>query len=89
MKVANLYDYFDMDNEPNILDIANFNFTPIQDPAKYYGECVWKIRETYLKNNIQRLTEEFKKATLQEERKVIANQLNNEQKKLRTKSLED
>ena len=88
-KISNLYDVFEVESEPNILDIINFNFEPVADSAKYFGECVWKIRETYLKNNIQRLTDEFKKCSSAEQRKIIASQLNNEQKKLRTKSLED
>lgn len=89
IKISNLYDVFEVESEPNILDIINFNFEPVADSAKYFDECVWKIRETYLKNNIQRLTDEFKKCSSAEQRKIIASQLNNEQKKLRTKSLED
>ncbi|MBQ3494116.1 MAG: toprim domain-containing protein, partial [Clostridia bacterium] len=87
--ISNLYDIFDMENEPNILSIINYNFEDIENLELYYNECVWKIRETYLKNNIQKLTEDFKKAESNEIRKEIALKLNNEQKKLKTKSLED
>ena len=87
--ISNLYDIFDMENEPNILSIINYNFENIEDLTLYYNECVWKIRETYLKNNIQKLTDEYKGAQTSEERREIAIKLNNEQKKLRTKSLED
>ena len=89
LMISSLYDIFDIENEPNISDIIGYNFEEIENPKQYYTECVWKIRETYLKNEIQVLTNQFKNAESQEERMEIMKKLNNEQKKLKAKSLEE
>lgn len=88
-RISMLYDHFDMDNEPNLSDIINYNFNEINNPNKYYDECVWKIRENYLKNKIKELTDEFKSAKDIKSRQELISSLNEINKKLKNRSLED
>lgn len=87
--ISNLYDIFDVDNEPNIKDIIDYNFELISNPIKYYEECVWKIRETYLKEKIKNLSEESVKLENINAKMDILKQIKELQNKLRNKILED
>lgn len=87
--ISNLFDNFDLDNEPAIKDLIDYNFDNIESPNLYYNECLWKIRENYLKNQINNLLEQSKAANDGNERLKILNEINEIQKKLRNKVLED
>lgn len=84
-----LYDKFDMENEPNLPDIMEYKFDEIVDPKTYYNECIWKIRETYLKQKLSELTKKYTDEQEQSEKQNIMREIGEVQKKLRNKILED
>lgn len=84
-----LEDRFDINNETNLLDIMNYNFTEITNPKEYYDECVWKIRETYLKQVLKKQSEMFSSESDTKKRLEIAQEISQTQKKLRNRILED
>ena len=86
---STLYDRFDVDNEPNLRDIIDYNFEEITSPEKYYNECVWKIRETYLKQILKKQSEMFSSESDTRKRLEIAQEISKTQKKLRDRILED
>lgn len=87
--ISNLFDIFDIENEPNIKDLIDYNFDEIFNAGLYYNECIWKIRENYLKNQMKILTEKSINTTDSTERLKILGEINNLQKKLMNKVLED
>ncbi len=87
--ISYLYNLFDVDNEPNIKDIIDYNFELIDNAKIYYDECIWKIRENYLKNLIKNLSEESMKIDDYQKRMDMLKQIGDLQKKLRNKILED
>ena len=89
LKLSSLYDEFDMDNEPNIVDIINYNFGQNGNNEKYYEECLWSLYEKDLKIRQSKLNEEFNATTDAGRRKEILQELNDISKKLKTKRLED
>ena len=86
---STIEDRFDVDSEPNLQDIMNYNFTDITNPKEYYDECVWKIRETYLKQVLKKQSEMFSSESDTKKRLEIAQEISQTQKKLRNRILED
>lgn len=86
---STIEDRFDVDSEPNLQDIMNYNFTDITNPKEYYDECVWKIRETYLKQLLKKQSEMFSSESDTKKRLEIAQEISQTQKKLRNRILED
>ena len=84
-----MFDIFDIENEPNLKDIIDYNFEYIQNPKTYYTECIWKIRENYLKEKLKNLSDEYKLAQDNSRRLEIAKEISVTQIKLRNKVLED
>ncbi len=87
--ISYIYDLFDVDNEPNIKDIINYNFELIDNAKIYYNECIWKVRENYLKSMIKNLSEQSMKIDDTQKRLDTLKQIGELQKKLRNKILED
>ncbi len=71
-----------------LVDILEYNFEDVKNPKQYFNECIWKIRENYLKNKSQVLTKKLDSCT-QEEKAEIYRQISDVQKKIREKILED
>lgn len=89
LHVTTVFDYFDVDNLPEIKDIINYNFEEIKDEKQYFEECLWLVVESYLKDRQAKLTTMFKEASSQEERKKILEELNRITKQVKNKNLED
>ena len=89
LHITTLFDYFDVENQPEIKDIINYNFEEIKDEKQYFEECLWLVVESYLKDKQAKLTTMFKEATSQEERKKILEELNKLTKQVKNKNLED
>ena len=87
--ISTLFDVFEVEKEPNIQDIIDYSFAQITDAEEYYNECIWKIKENYLKNQIKNLSEDYKNITDSEKRLQTAKKINEMQLKLRNKVLED
>ena len=88
-RISILFDTFDVENEPNLKDIIDYNFNFVKNNSEYYNECIWKIRENYLKNLIKQLSGKFNDAVDNQQKLKIAEEINLTQKKLRNKVLED
>ena len=88
-KVTMLYDEFDMENEPNLVDIINYNFEQNGYNEKYYNECLWNIVEKDLKNKQNELNQRFMQSKDADERKNILMQISNITKKLKNRIMED
>ena len=86
-RISNLYDN-DQKVDEALGEILDYNFEDINDPDKYFKECIWKIRENYLKNKSKELTKKLESCT-QEEKAEIYKEISLVQKKLREKILED
>lgn len=89
LHVTTLFDYFDVENTPEIKEIINYNFEEIKDEKQYFNECLWLVVENYLKDKQAKLTTMFKEAQSQEERKKILEELNLITKQVKNKNLED
>lgn len=88
-KVSMLYDEFDMENEPNLVDIINYNFEQNGNNEKYYNECLWNIVEKDLKNQQTELNQKFLNSKDSDERKKILMQISEITKKLKNRIMED
>ena len=87
--ITTLYDNFDIDNEPNLKDIIEYDFDSILEPKTYYNECIWKVRETYLKQIQKQLGEKFSNEQDTNKKLEITKEIVKIQQKLRNKILED
>ena len=87
--ISSLYDEFDFDAEPNLVDIVNYNFEQNGNNKKYYEECLWKIIEKNLKIQQAELNEKFSKSKDVQERKQILLQISIITKKLKNKEMEE
>ena len=88
-KVSSLYDEFDFDSEPNLVDIINYNFENNGNNEKYYEECLWNIVEKSLKLKQIDLNEQFKNTNDLEKRKKILLEISEITKRLKNKSMEE
>lgn len=90
LKISNLYDIYDVENQPIINDIIYYNFNIIGNNAKqYYNDCVWTFCEYYLKEKQRILNEQFKDSRFSDQRKEILIELQKINKKLKNKNLEE
>ena len=87
--ISSLYEEFNFDEEPNLVDIVNYNFEQNGNNKKYYEECLWNLVEKSLKFEQSVLNEQFAKCTSADERKTILLQISNITKKLKNKNMED
>lgn len=88
-KVSMVYDDFDMNNEPNLVDIINYNFEQNGNNEKYYNECLWNIVEKDLKSKQTDLNKQFQDSKDSEQRKKILLEIANITKKLKNRIMED
>lgn len=72
--VSSLFDMFDIENEPNINDIINYNFDN-NDSEKYYNDCIWTLKESFIEEKQRALNEEYKTTDNRERRKEIVKEL--------------
>lgn len=88
-KVSSLYDDFDFDSEPNLVDIVNYNFEKNGNNEKYYEECLWNIVEKDLKMQQSMLNEKFNTERDAQQRTLILTKLKEITKQLKNKIVED
>ena len=87
--ISNLFDNFDVENDVAIKELIDYNFEEIQNPSQYYEECIWKIREEYLKDKIKQYTKQIDTQADNTKRLKKLKKINEIQKKLKNKNLED
>lgn len=75
--ISSLFDLFDVEHNPDIQKVINFNFSPFTDNKKvYFNECLGKITLSSLKEKQAKLMELFKKESDLSKRREIAQELN-------------
>lgn len=89
LRVGELYDIFDVDNEPNLVDIINYNFEENGNNEKYYDECIWSLVEKELKTKQAKLNNMFSESKDMAERKQILLEIDKVTKKLKNRDLEE
>ena len=89
LHITSVFDFFDVENLPEIKDIVGFNFDSIINQEQYFHQCLWLMVEAYLKEKQTKLTEMFKEAQTVEDRKAILQELNEITKQVKNKNLED
>lgn len=83
IKVSMLYDEFDIDSEPNIVDIIDYNFGENGNNEQYYNACIERLQEDGIKDQLAELTQKFKSSADSAERKNIAIKISELTKKLK------
>jgi hypothetical protein len=67
---------FDLENNPDLLDIVNYNFDAYKQNAKeYYIDCLTTIKSEKLKNDIKDINEKIKNCTDENDKKTLINTL--------------
>ena len=88
--VGYLYNFFDVDNVPQINDIINYNFDIIGNNAfQYFKDCVWTFCEYYLKEKQKILNDQYKDERFAAERKDILIKIQKINTQLKNKNLEE
>lgn len=72
--VGSLFDIFNIESEPNIQDIINYNFDN-NDNHIYYKDCLKTLKDWTLAEEQKKLHEQYNNSTDLEERKLIAKKL--------------
>jgi len=88
-RISSLYDEFNFDEEPNLVDIINYNFEENGNNEKYYNECLWNIVEKDLINQQAKLNEQFQNCTDVNQRKQILLSIAKITNRLKNKNMED
>lgn len=89
LTISQINQEFDLNNEPNILDIVNYNFNENGNNEKYYYECLWTLYEKELKIKQNALNERYNASKDLNERKNILVEITEISKKLKTKNMEE
>lgn len=63
IKVSNLFDVFDVENNTELKAIINYNFNTIKNLERYYMECTKNLELNYLIAKQKTIIENFEKAT--------------------------
>ena len=84
--ISSLFDVFDVDNNPDIKEIIDYDFSVYPDKETYFEECFNKIALINLKQKQEELTQSFKTETDLDKRREIANELYKITKELKTKT---
>ena len=88
-QITTIFDRFDVENEPVLKEILNFNFEEVNNEEKYYKECLWSLKEWKLRELKEELTKRYTEAKDLGERREISKQLFEITKKLKEKNLEE
>ena len=87
--LSQLYDEFDIDNEPALKEIIDYEFkNVIGDKKQYFEECLWAIIEQKLKDDQEKLSQGYKEETNSDKRREIAKKLSEIAQKLKEKRAE-
>ena len=87
--ISSLFDEFDIENEPNLNEIINFNFDIIANQEKYFKECAWLVIENELKFKKSLLSKQYSEEKSIEKRKNILSQIDKINQQLMNKNWEN
>ena len=74
--VSYIFDLFDVDSEPNIKAVANFDFNIIQNPEEYFKECEYLIYSSSLKFKKDQLSKQYSQEISTDKKIEILKQIN-------------
>ena len=89
LRVAQVYDAFDVENDKIIDNVINFEFKNITLPKKYFESCVWQMVENELKFRKNALSKQYKEELDNAKRREILAQIAEIDKQLKNKKLGD
>ena len=85
--ISSLFDYFDVENNPDIKEIIDFDFESFSGlPEQYFNECLSKMNSLTLKQRQEQLISQFKLEKDLDKRREIANELNKLTKEIKNKT---
>jgi hypothetical protein len=84
--ISSLFDVFDVDNNPDIKEIIDYDFSVYPEKEIYFEQCFNKIMLIQLKQKQEDLTNLFKTEKDLDKRREIANELYKITKELKTKT---
>lgn len=85
--ISSLFDYFDVDNNQDVKQVIDFNFSSYAGgEAIYFKECLDKMLLITLKKQQEELTNNFKKELDLDKRREIANKLIQITKEIKNKT---
>lgn len=83
--VSTLFDVFDVEENPDIKEIIDYNFEAFQAPETYFNQCLTTLNSINLKQKQEELTERFKTEKDLDKRREIARELSEIAKELKSK----
>ena len=85
--ISSLFDYFDVDNNQDIKQVIDFDFSSYAGEEEiYFKECLDKLLLISLKKQQEELTNNFKKELDLDKRREIANKLIQITKEIKNKT---
>lgn len=81
--VSNVFDMFDVENNPDIRDIIAYEFNKTCDNEKFYNDCVDTMIEYGLKHKQDLLLKQIRESKDLDERKALTTELNKIIKKIK------
>ena len=83
--VSTLFDVFDVENNQDIKEIIDYNFSSFLSPETYFTQCVNTLNSINLKQKQEELTKMFKTEKDLDKRREIARELSEIAKELKSK----
>ncbi len=83
--VSTLFDVFDVENNEDIKEIIDYNFSTFSSPETYFNQCIATLNSINLKQKQEDLTEKFKTEKDLDKRREIAKELSEIAKELKSK----
>ena len=84
--ISSLFDEFDVENNPDIKEIIDYDFSTFNEKEMYFNQCLEKIVLVELKQKQEELTNLFKTEKDLNKRREIANELYKVTKEIKTKT---
>ncbi len=74
-KVSSLFDMFDVEENSDVYDIANYEFNPLEDNEKYYSDCTNTLISYGLLIRQEKITKRLRETKDNNERMILAKEL--------------
>jgi hypothetical protein len=74
-KVSSLFDMFEVEDNSDVYDIANYEFNPLEDNEKYYNDCMTTLVSYGLLVRQEEVTNRLKETKDNNERMRLAKEL--------------
>ena len=88
-RLSNIYDWFDVETEPVIKEVVNFDFAGAKATKEFFEDCLWQMIESYLGFKIETLSKQYKEEIDKNKRLEILREIDGLTKQLTRKNLGD